>query len=46
MSHNVKELEGGEIFKSNHWDFHLIDIVLKINYVVYVNLTEERNFSL
>lgn len=31
---------GEEIFKSNRWDFHLIDIVLKINYVVYANLTE------
>lgn len=27
--------------KSNR-DFHLIDIVLKINYVVYANLTERR----
>lgn len=32
--------DGEEIFKSNRWDFHLIDIVLKINYVVYANLTE------
>jgi hypothetical protein len=37
--------------KSNHWDFHLIDIVFKINYVVYVHLTEDEdgekgNFSL
>lgn len=45
--HTAKELEGGEIFKSNHWDFHLIDIVLKINYVVYVNSAkgEEKTFS-
>lgn len=29
--------------KSNHWDFHLIDIVFKINYVVYVHLTEDED---
>lgn len=33
---------GREIFKSNHWDFRLIDIVLKINYVVYANSGEEE----
>lgn len=34
--------ERRENFKSNHWDFHLIDIVLKINYVVYANSTESE----
>lgn len=36
---------GREFFflKSNHWDFHLIDIVFKINYVVYVHLTEDED---
>lgn len=33
----------GSFLKSNHWDFHLIDIVFKINYVVYVHLTEDED---
>lgn len=35
-------VRNGEFRKSNRWDFHLIDIVFKINYVVYENLTKKE----
>lgn len=39
----LRQHRRGVFLKSNHWDFHLIDIVFKINYVVYVHLTEDED---